>query len=324
MINVAKGHQKRKNQMMNLIEDTKEHSMKRIKLKEDFRQRNIDKMKKYHSSIKEQRKDDSQFNEEFHEKERERKAKYRKKLKEKKLMKMRKLQNTETVQKENSPKVKNDTGTAKRKRAECVQKENSPKLKNDTGPAKRKRAERVRRSLPKSPRKWAETVNHIIQNSTPRKKEAYEKYTGTRKPKETRNKKQRTQWALEVKKYIQSDAISRVMPNKKDVLKIGTERVPKRHLLYTKREAYNSFTKTFPDYPYKYTTFVQSIPRHIRKMKLKEQRVCICLKCYNFGEMLKPLNEKAKQLKMNPLTLISCYQELVCQSASKFPELKCV
>ena len=102
---------------------------------------------------------------------------------------MRKLQNTETVQKENSPKVKNDTGTAKRKRAEHVQKENSPKVKNDTGAAKRKRAECVRRSLPKSPRKWAETVNHIIQNSTPRKKEAYEKYTGTRKPKETRNEK---------------------------------------------------------------------------------------------------------------------------------------
>ena len=34
----------------------------------------------------------------------------------------------------------------------------------------RKRAQRLRNSLPEDPKRWAETVTHVIQNATPRRK----------------------------------------------------------------------------------------------------------------------------------------------------------
>ena len=80
------------------------------------------------------------------------------------------------------------------------------------------------------------------------------------------------------------------MPQKKDVIHEDGYLIAKRHLLFGKKEAYMKFFQVNPNYPFKYTTFRNNVPRHIKKMNLKDRTVCVRLKCFNMDEKLRPIN----------------------------------
>jgi len=203
----------------------------------------------------------------------------------------------------------------------------TPNVNDPLSPsAARKRAERVRKMLPQSPGKWADTMNRVLKTSTPRKKTALDGLQKKRKRKYTpREKKNRIIWSTKVKDFLIQDNMAWQMPNKRDVIKVDGVSVPKRHLTCNKKQAYLQFVDKHPDYPYKYTTFRKSIPKFIRQMTLKDRRVCVCLQCFNFEEKLRPLNHIAALSKLETLSIRNSYKNSVCNnSTEQFPNLECI
>ena len=218
---------------------------------------------------------------------------------------------------------------ALRKRVKQLQQKNrrlEPNV-NDTlnTSAARKRAERVRKTLPQSPSKWADTLNRVLKMSTPKKKAALDGLQKKQKRSYTpKGQKERTMWSNKVKDFLIQDNMSRQMPNKRDVIKVGGVPVPKRHLTCSKKQAYLQFIDNHPNYPYKYTTFRKSIPRFVKQMTLKDRRVCVCLQCFNFKEKLRPLNRIAALSKLEPLSIRSSYKNSVCNYSQRFPNPECI
>ncbi len=98
-------------------------------------------------------------------------------------------------------------------------------------------------------------------------------------------------WKKEIRKFLENNDISREMPNKRDTMKIKGKWKAKRHLLMPYKEAFRKFLKQSNGYPYKYTTFRDSIPKYIQRMRLWHRRVCICMKHHNTEQKIKALNK---------------------------------
>ena len=114
------------------------------------------------------------------------------------------------------------------------------------------------------------------------------------------------------------------MPNKKDVINVDGHPTTKRHLLSSKKEAYLKFLHQHPLYPFKYTTFRKSIPRHIKKTNLNQPRVCVCLRCFNFYERVRAVSHESVLQKMGSMNLRSVYKESVFDFDTEFPTLECI
>ena len=189
----------------------------------------------------------------------------------------------------------------------CAQKAHTP-----TGI--RKRAQRVRKHIPQTPEKWADTIDHVVRNATPRKKKAL-KEIFTQKPRmqpKERNVKKRQHWRTRIRTFLERDDLSRQMPNKKGVINVDGHPTAKRHLLSSKKEAYLKFLDQHPLYPFKYTTFRKSIPRHIKKTNRNQHRVCVCLRCFNFSERVRAVSHESVLQNMGSMNLRSVYKESVC------------
>ena len=117
------------------------------------------------------------------------------------------------------------------------------------------------------------------------------------------------------------------MPGKRDVIKDDQGiLVAKHHLLMTKRQANKKFKVENTGYPYQFTTFRKTIPRHIKQLSLKHRRVCICTRCYNTENKLKALSKKAIQAGELDLqmTLNGAYVEFICPYVEEFPNRDCI
>ena len=99
-------------------------------------------------------------------------------------------------------------------------------------------------------------------------------------------------WEARIESFIEDN--SRVMPNKRDTVLVDGQRVAKRHLLCSKYEAYMKFKKIHPDYSNGFTTFKKNLPKNIRRLKMSNRRVGICLKDYNLEQKVRALNKVSK------------------------------
>lgn len=319
---------------------------------EMYREKNRAKCASYRLQVKELRDRDENQDKIHRRRERERKAAYRRKKREEELDKKRIQipQNTETEnsqndqascykKKMNSSRVTKTTSTPddvaqlKRKIRQYQQGKRrlsrkicmgSTRAVHDATSTMRKRAQRVRKSLPQSPKKWAETVHHLTRNASPQKKTALnqlQKKNSCRR----RNVPTRQFWRENICQFLSKDNISRQMPNKRDVIKVDGSHVAKRHLCCSKKEAFLHFVEQNPSYPYRYTTFRKSIPKFITKMNLNDRRICVCMKCFNATEKLRAVSRVAASCNLAPLTTQSVYKDSVCKNEPKgFPKLACV
>lgn len=78
------------------------------------------------------------------------------------------------------------------------------------------------------------------------------------------------------------------MPNKRDVIKVHDIHTAKKHLLMTKKEAF-MMMMSIPLSPQLHN-IQKSILCHIKKMNMNARRVCVCMKCFNIEEKLRPLS----------------------------------
>lgn len=311
-----------------------------------FKQKNKEKCTRYRDEVAKKREANSEFDSECKEKERLRKAEYRKKKKEEQLaMEANSVESHEDLMEEDpvqeeiadsgeeQTSTTDETITALRKQVKVLQqfKRRSIAKSSSSGPKKsaaiRKRAQRVRKQLPESPGKWAETVAHIVRNASPRKRMRLlktDKGSGMHRKLSAAKSKEKGEWQDRVREYVCSDELSRQMPNKRDVIKVDGVSTAKKHLLCTKRQAFAQFVEKFPTYPYKYTTFCKSIPKFIKKMNMNDRRVCVCMKCFNISEKIRPLSRIAVKCGHPAMTLRSLYKESVCSDYERFPKLPCV
>lgn len=304
-----------------------------------MKQKNIAKCARYRQEVKERRENNARLDKQLRKTERERKAKYRKKIK-----KLQEQTNNKEKSNDSLEKLKHAKKTIrtlqKAKKRSLKKSKQCTTSSTETPPVTpaffRKRAQRVREQLPQSPSKWANTVYRVLKNATPKKKNALafmqdqntpqrNRNTAQRNTKTPqRNQKKRQFWKSKISQFLQRDDMSRQMPNKKDVVKVNGQPVPKRHLLSSQKEAYLKFLEHHPSYPFKYTTFRKSIPRHIKKINLKDRRVCVCLKCFNMSEKIRALNFHAISNKLNPMSIRSTYKDSVCHHETEFPSIECV
>ena len=70
-------------------------------------------------------------------------------------------------------------------------------------------------------------------------------------------------WRRKVQAFYERDDVSRVMPNKRDVVTVDGDKVAKCHLLQTKRQIFNIFKMEYPEYLFQYTTFIKAMPKHV-------------------------------------------------------------
>ncbi len=76
------------------------------------------------------------------------------------------------------------------------------------------------------------------------------------------------------------------MPNKGDtILPSDVSRVAKHHILNTKYQTYATFKAET-----KFSTFKKHTPKNLKRLKMSNRRVCVCLKNYNFEKTVKALN----------------------------------
>lgn len=279
------------------------------------RQKNINWCTEYRKAIKGQRKNDPNFDELMKKRERERKARYRKKQKEAKSA-AGGGNNKGEGKDERTRSLKKTIKALHKVKRNLKQKIETLKSaqKTHTPTALRKRAQRVKKQLPQTPEKWADTIEHVVRNATPRKKQALDKVF-TQKPRvqpKERNIRKRQHWRAKIRTFLERDDLSRQMPNKKDVVNVDGQPTAKRHLLSSKKETYLKFLEYHPLYPYKYTTFRKSFPRHIKKTNLNQRRVCVCLRCFNFSEKVRAISHESVLQKMGSMNLRSVYKDSVC------------
>ena len=140
------------------------------------------------------------------------------------------------------------------------------------------------------------------------------------KNRKSASQKYHEDWRPKIHSFL--DEHSRIMPNKKDTMKVNGLRVPKRHLLLTKMQTYRKFKERYPDYKKKYTTFVGQFPKTIKRLKMSNRRVCVCLKDYNLEQKVLALNK----IQPIPSTILSLSEASLCKVhlPAKYPEKKCI
>lgn len=85
--------------------------------------------------------------------------------------------------------------------------------------------------------------------------------------------------------FYEQDWISRVSPNKKDVLMIKKQPIAKRFMLLTISEAYERYKSDFPQHVIGRSKFFELKPRHVKPVQLHE--TCCCVYHENFELLLK-------------------------------------
>ena len=104
---------------------------------------------------------------------------------------------------------------------------------------------------------------HNIQNKNLQKQK--QRYLRRKAKKHVpKSKAYHTHWDPIVHSFLRRDNISRSMSNKRDVIKINTKYVVKRHLLMTNKQACKNFMFEYPDHPWHFTTFCKAIPREVK------------------------------------------------------------
>lgn len=104
-------------------------------------------------------------------------------------------------------------------------------------------------------------------------------------------------WKDRIETFLSKN--SRVMPNKKDTIKIDGKPVAKHHLLCSKRELFKRFMAEYPSFNKKFTTFCKLIPKNYRRLDMSCRRVCVCTKDYNLEQKVEALNNAASKTSLD-------------------------
>ena len=107
----------------------------------------------------------------------------------------------------------------------------------------------------------------------------------------------RENWNSKLETFLYAN--SRVMPNKKDAIKIAGNYVPKYHLLCSKKQLFAKFKKEHPTFGRQLSTFLKMIPKNFRSLDLRCRRVCVCTKDYNIDQKIEVLNKAASQKSLD-------------------------
>ncbi len=132
-------------------------------------------------------------------------------------------------------------------------------------------------------------------------------------------------WKPKIETFLEEN--SRVMPNKKDTIKLNGQHVAKRHLLCTKYQSFRMFKEKYPEYNRGFTTFRKAIPRYFRHLDLTCRRICVCIKCYNLEQKVTALNKMASKSSMPELKcdLHTLSKETICPYESTgTPSVSCL
>ena len=107
----------------------------------------------------------------------------------------------------------------------------------------------------------------------------------------------RENWKNKLETFLYAN--SRVMPNKKDTIKIAGIYVPKYHILCSKMQLFAKFKKEHPTFGREFSTFLKMIPKNFRSLDLRCRRVCVCTKDYNIDQRIEVLNKAASQKSLD-------------------------
>lgn len=129
-------------------------------------------------------------------------------------------------------------------------------------------------------------------------------------------------WKVKFETFLNKN--SRVMPNKKDTMKMDGKSVPKYHLLCSKRELYKRFKAEYPVYGRKFTTFCKMIPKNYRRLDLSCRRMCVCTKDYNLEQKIEALNKVASQKSLVLRTTVRQLSDRTLCPHDGTPNRRCI
>ena len=205
---------------------------------------------------------------------------------------------------------------------------------------------RARKSMPKSPRKWAAVVDRIIKKASPVKRQLltvnltnaqratirtiakrYKRPSTSvwrklhasskirMKYKLRRDKVESSKWSQAISHFFQEDDNSRVDPSKR-LNKNGNE---KRLLKDTLMSLFSKFKTQNPGYPYSFNTFRQSVPRNVRKARNTDRPIAVCIHHSNMQKKLDALHAYARARGKN-LENVSTTHDLVMSTVCRLTE----
>lgn len=129
-----------------------------------------------------------------------------------------------------------------------------------------------------------------------------------------------------IKDFYTNDENSRIMPGKKDVVSVRTDKdrclMQKRLLLLDLRVLYHTYKESHPDFPVSFSKFAQFRPKHcILAGASGTHSVCVCTIHQDCKLMLDAIN--IRQLTEHLENLISDYKGCLQQIKCKNPSVNC-
>jgi hypothetical protein len=174
--------------------------------------------------------------------------------------------------------------------------------------AKGKALKRVIRKLPRSPRKQKEIIITLAES----------RGLQIQRPSASPSQRKNALSPLVVecvRNFYLQDDISRCSPGRKDTIWVRLPSGKKEHqqkhtLMFTLRESYSHFRKTFPDIKIGFTKFSQLRPGNVVSARQQDQGICCCPYCENVKLLL---NSNLPWLKSNsPKKLVELLQLIHC------------
>lgn len=120
--------------------------------------------------------------------------------------------------------------------------------------------------------------------------------------------------------FYESDAVSRLMPGTRDVIKIKnadgtTVEIQKQIMIMSVRNAWLEFTKTFPEKKCSLSYFQGMRPRHVMKKCDSKYFSCMCIYCENFQLLCASFSP---YIEGNKIYSPSDYFDILCCSRLNF------
>lgn len=185
----------------------------------------------------------------------------------------------------------------------------------------KKAVTKIKKSLPKSKGKAVEAVQVVLKDLDM----DVETQNTKKDPKITRDRLNFSQTSKSVQDFFESDAVSRQMPGKKDVIKVKSdsgiiEALQKRSMLMTVEDAYDKFKAIYSETQVSRAKFYKLKPANIVLISNISKDICLCSYCENFNFLFNALRpyfllDDIGNLK-DFLRKFSCSSQFDCASST--------
>ena len=130
------------------------------------------------------------------------------------------------------------------------------------------------------------------------------------------SRKDRLSTEEQIRDFYESPTVSRVSPNKKDVITIDGEKTQVHVMNMTLKEAFDLFKLENPEVKVGLTSFKALKPKQIKIVKETSHRSCLCQTCCNLALKIDCLKKFAEQTEKDKLK-----QQLIGMTKSKLSDM---